>query len=95
MTKNYSTSVEDVSQLGYPESIPNNYTALWMEALKPFFDELSTDFTRGLKALKRYDQYTIYSYLKEVFLPAKMPTKWEDYDEIIAAIEVQVTGTGM
>ncbi|CAG8584363.1 15347_t:CDS:2 [Funneliformis mosseae] len=92
MTKNYSETA-DVSKLGYPDTIPPNFVKLWNEALKPFFDELNTDYTKGLKALKRYDQYSVYSYLKEVFLPARLPTKWEDYDEIIAAIELQVTGT--
>ncbi|CAG8439743.1 9722_t:CDS:10, partial [Scutellospora calospora] len=94
ITKAYSTTV-NISQLGFPDSIPDNYVGLWNEALLPFFLELDIDFTKGLKALKRYDQYTAYSYLKEVFLPAKLPTKWEDYDEIISAIEMHEMGIGM
>ncbi|CAI2164553.1 3716_t:CDS:2, partial [Funneliformis geosporum] len=83
MTKNYSATVE-VSQLGYPDTMPSNFLDLWNEALQPFFDVLNTDFTKGLKMLKRYDQHSIYSYLKEVFLPARLPKQAEDYDEIIS-----------
>ena len=94
MTRNYSESVE-VSQLGYPDTIPDDYLDLWFDALQPFFEELNKDFTRGLESLKRYDHYSAYSYLKEIFLPARLPTKWEDYDEIISAIEIQLAGIGM
>ncbi|CAI2191950.1 10486_t:CDS:2, partial [Funneliformis geosporum] len=94
MTKNYSATVE-ASQLGYPDSIPSNFLDLWNEALQPFFDVLNTDFTKGLKMLKRYYQYSVYSYLKEVFLPARLPKQAEDYDEIISAIELQIAGIGM
>ena len=94
MTLNYSESA-DVSQLGFPNTIPDDCLDLWFEAIQPFLEELNNDFTRGLKSLKRYDQYTGYSYLKEIFLPARLPTKWEDYDEIISAIELQLAGEGM
>jgi hypothetical protein len=94
MTLNYSETV-DVTQLGYPNTIPDDFLDLWFEAIQPFFDELNKDFTRGLKSLKRYERYTAYSFLKDVFLPARLPTKWEDYDEIISAIELQLVGVGM
>ncbi|RIB24090.1 hypothetical protein C2G38_737650 [Gigaspora rosea] len=93
MTKNYS-STANVAQLGYPDKIPDNYLSFYDEAFAPFFKELDQNFTNGLKALERYDQYTTYSYLKEVFLPAKLPTKWDDYDEIIKAIEMNTMGIG-
>jgi hypothetical protein len=94
MTLNYSENV-DVSQLGYPDTIPDDYLDLWSDAIQPFFEELNADFTRGLKSLKRYEQCSAYSYLKEIFLPARLPTRWEDYDEIINAIEIQLVGIGM
>ncbi|CAI2185224.1 2212_t:CDS:2, partial [Funneliformis geosporum] len=94
MTKNFSGNVE-ASQLGFPDTIPPDFTSLLSEALLPFFNELNADFTKGLELLKHYDQYSIYSFLKEVFLPARLPTRWEDYDEIIGAIEMQKSsGTG-
>ncbi|CAG8797299.1 31181_t:CDS:2, partial [Racocetra persica] len=94
MTKNYSASAK-VTQLGFPDSLPDDYADLWNEALSPFFKELDKDFEKGIKALKRYDQHSAYSYLKEIFLPAKFPTKWEDYDEIIKAIEINEAGIGI
>ncbi|RIB09262.1 hypothetical protein C2G38_2209394 [Gigaspora rosea] len=93
MTKNYSTTA-NVSQLGYPDNIPDNYLSFYDEAFAPFFKELDQNFTNGLKALEHYDQHTVYSYLNEVFLPEKLPTKWNDYDEIIKAIETNLMGIG-
>ncbi|CAG8666424.1 12934_t:CDS:2 [Funneliformis mosseae] len=90
MTKNYYATVE-ISQLGYPDTIPSNFLDLWNEALMPFFDVLNTDFTKGLKMLKRYDEHSTYSYLRQVFLPERLPNeKAEVYDEIISAIELQL-----
>ncbi|CAG8742638.1 12666_t:CDS:2, partial [Funneliformis mosseae] len=83
MTKNYSVTVE-ISQLEYPDTIPSNFLDLWNEALLPFFDVLNTDFTKGLKMLKRFDEHSTYSYLR---LPNE---KAEVYDEIISAIELQL-----
>ncbi|CAG8585769.1 18237_t:CDS:2, partial [Cetraspora pellucida] len=94
MTKNYSSTAK-ITQLGFPDSLPDDYTKLWPEALVPFFEELGKDFTKGLEALKRYDQYSAYSYLNEIFLPKKFPTKRRDYDEIIRAIEMNEVGTGI
>ncbi|CAG8509181.1 12664_t:CDS:2 [Funneliformis mosseae] len=91
MTKNYYYSV-DANQLGFPDTIPPDVISIWSEALRPFFDALKVDLTNGIKLLKQYDQYSIYSCLKEVFLPERLPTRSEDYDEIISAIELQVTG---
>ncbi|KAF0394549.1 amine oxidase [Gigaspora margarita] len=93
MTNNYSESV-GAKQLGLPNEIPDNYLNLWNDALKPFFDELDTNFTNGLINLKRYDHHSVYSYLKEVYLPKALPSKSADYDEIISAIELQNAGTG-
>ena len=93
MTLNYSESV-DARQLGYPDTIPDDYFDLWLEALQPFFEELTNDFTKGLISLKRYDEHSGYSYMKFVFLPKRLPTRSEDYDEIIGAIELQAVGVG-
>ncbi|CAG8777479.1 35268_t:CDS:2, partial [Racocetra persica] len=93
MTSNYSESA-DAKQLGLPDEIPYNYLKLWNDALQPFYDELDSNFTNGLINLKRYDNYTVYSYLKEIYLPKVLPDKSADYDEIISAIELQESGTG-
>ncbi|CAG8595243.1 19836_t:CDS:2, partial [Dentiscutata erythropus] len=93
MTNNYSESA-GIKQLGLPDVIPDNYLKLWNDSLQPFFDELDKNFTNGLINLKRYDHYSAYSYLKEVYLPKALPSKSAYYDEIINAIEVQELGTG-
>ncbi|CAG8758577.1 35280_t:CDS:2, partial [Racocetra persica] len=93
MTSNYSESA-DAKQLGLPDDIPYNYRDLWIDALQPFYDELDSNFTNGLINLKRYDSYTPYSYLKEIYLPKVLPDKSADYDKIISAIELQEAGTG-
>ncbi|CAG8604250.1 7964_t:CDS:2, partial [Dentiscutata erythropus] len=94
MTYNYSESAS-VKQLGLPDGIPKNYVDLWVDALQPFFDELDANFTSGLINLKRYDHYSVYSYLREIYLPKVIPSKSAYYDEIIDAIELQEAGTGM
>ncbi|CAG8491317.1 10164_t:CDS:2 [Dentiscutata erythropus] len=93
MTKNF-TKTAKVTQLGYPDKIPDDYVNYFDEALSPFFDELDKNFTSGLEALEEYDYYTTYTYLREVYLPKKLPTKSDDYDEIIKAIEINKMGIG-
>ncbi|CAG8453451.1 5144_t:CDS:2, partial [Gigaspora rosea] len=87
--------LNEYNKLGYPDNIPDNYLSFYDEAFAPFFKELDQNFTNGLKALEHYDQHTVYSYLNEVFLPEKLPTKWNDYDEIIKAIETNLMGIAM
>ncbi|CAG8539104.1 24808_t:CDS:2 [Cetraspora pellucida] len=93
MTNNYSQNI-GVKQLGLPDEIPDNYLNIWSDAVQPFYDELDANFTNGLINLKRYDNHTVYSYLKEIILPKVLPSNPADYDEIIDAIETQEVGTG-
>ncbi|RIB25388.1 hypothetical protein C2G38_2031086 [Gigaspora rosea] len=92
MTSDYSESAT-VKQLGLPDVIPDNYLDIYLDALQPFFDELDKNFTNGLMYLKRYDNHSTYSYLREVYLPKVLPSKKpQDYDIIISAIEEQELG---
>ncbi|RIB21722.1 hypothetical protein C2G38_1070475 [Gigaspora rosea] len=81
--------------LGYPDTIPEKFLEMWDDALAPFFNLLDKNFTNGIEALKHYDKYSAYTYLKEIYFPSKLPQSMAPYDEVMKAIEMNVLGTGI
>ncbi|CAG8611083.1 19990_t:CDS:2, partial [Gigaspora rosea] len=79
--------------LGYPDTIPEKFLEMWDDALAPFFNLLDKNFTNGIEALKHYDKYSAYTYLKEIYFPSKLPQSMAPYDEVMKAIEMNVLGT--
>lgn len=68
----FARDKENFHQLGFPDTV--RPSAMWMfyDALQPFFEKLDNNFNEGIKYLKEYDRYSVYSYLKEVYLPNRV-----------------------
>ncbi|GBC07804.1 hypothetical protein RclHR1_00770017 [Rhizophagus clarus] len=91
MTQKYAD--ENFDALGFPQTVSKDYRKLYEDALSQFFDELDKDIRFGIKKLMEYDGYSVYSYLKEIYLPGKIPK--EDIEETIAAMEMTESATGL
>ncbi|CAG8432767.1 500_t:CDS:2 [Diversispora eburnea] len=99
MTADYVDKISEdpaqFTQLNFPTQVPSNYRDIFEDALTPFFKALNANFEQGLNALKQQKQHSVYSYLRDVYLPAIFPTQSDEYDEIISAMESVETSTGL
>ncbi|CAG8598404.1 1418_t:CDS:2, partial [Paraglomus occultum] len=100
LTQKDAQEVKNFHLLGFPPSVRPSSIMLFSEALKPFFKRLDENFDDGVKYLKKYDRHSVYSYMKEVFLPEKLLLTDLMYpppnaDEIIGAMELTESATGL
>ncbi|CAG8789583.1 1084_t:CDS:2, partial [Dentiscutata erythropus] len=90
MTQSTNDS-QNFSKLGFPQTVAPNYKELFASAFQNFFDALNKDFVEGLNYLMKFDEYSVYSYLKQEL---KLPKEY-DIDETIAAMEMTESATGL
>lgn len=71
-TMGFASDEKNFNQLGFPITVRPSAMQMFYDALKPFFEKLDNNFNEGIKYLKDFDRYSVYSYLKEVYLPNRV-----------------------
>ncbi|CAG8757183.1 14832_t:CDS:2 [Gigaspora margarita] len=82
---------QELSTLGFSSKVYPKYKEIFSEAFQCFFDLLDKDFDEGLRCLMKYDEDSVYSYLRREL---KVPKPY-DIDETIAALEMTESATGL
>ncbi|CAJ0651374.1 6634_t:CDS:2 [Entrophospora sp. SA101] len=93
----WANDSQNFNKLGFASTVNPDYQTLLKKAMGDFIDALNSDFDSGLDYLLKFDQHSVYSYLKEVYFPSLDPNLNQKYnvDETIGAMEMTESATGL
>ncbi|CAG8645551.1 10764_t:CDS:2 [Ambispora leptoticha] len=93
----WANDTQNFNKLGFPSTVHPDYKYLLYDAMSGFFRALDLDFESGLESLMKFDQHSVYSFLKEVYFPNLIPSLCQkfDVDDTIAAMEMTESATGL